>query len=196
MGTTRSSDAGAAALDAEWSALMAQAQGGDRVAYARVLRECTPLIRRVVRHRGVHADRLDDVVQDVLMTVHRARQTFDPTRSFSAWLCTIAQRRAIDAMRRTGRHDRYEVHAPIEYENHADSAHDAGPEGTIDAQGQGVRDMIDQLPAAQREALDALAIRQLSLDQAASETGKTKGALKVNLHRALKTLRVRFGGEE
>ena len=196
MGTTRSSDAGAAALDAEWSALMARAQGGDRVAYARLLRECTPLVRRVVRHRGIKADRLDDVVQEVLLTVHRARQTFDPTRSFSAWLCTIAQRRAVDAMRRSGRHDRYEVSAPIEYENYADSTQDSGRDGTFEGQGRGVREMIDQLPAAQREALDALALRQLSLEEASVQTGKTKGALKVNLHRALKTLRVRFGGDE
>jgi len=33
------------------------------------------------------------------------------------------------------------------------------------------------------------------LDEAAAETGRSKGALKVNLHRALKALRGRLGGE-
>jgi hypothetical protein len=35
-----------------------------------------------------------------------------------------------------------------------------------------------------------------SLDEAASATRKTAGAVKVNLHRALKTLRARLSGKE
>ena len=72
----------AAELDKEWSSLMARAQAGDRAAYERLLRGCTPLIRRVVRFRGVEYHEIDDIVQDVLMTLHRARQTYDPARSF------------------------------------------------------------------------------------------------------------------
>ena len=55
---------------------------------------------------------------------------------------------------------------------------------------------MDDLPDGQREAIEALALRQLSLDEASLLTGKSKGALKVNMHRALKTLRARFGGAE
>lgn len=184
----------AAGLDAEWSALMAAAQGGDRVAYERLLRSCSPLIRRVVGHQGVQADRIDDVMQEVLLTIHRARHTYDPTRSFSAWLCAISQRRAIDALRRRGRQDRREVFAPLDYESHADPSAEWQHETTAAMQHQSVRSAVEQLPEAQREAIEALALRQLSLDEAAVLTGKTKGALKVNMHRALKTLRARFGG--
>ncbi len=184
----------AARLDAEWSALMAAAQAGDAKAYERLLRGCVPLVRRVVRHRGVQPDRVDDVLQEVLITVHRARHTYDPTRSFSAWLCAIAQHRAIDALRRHGRRDRREVHAPLDYERHADPSADAARVGNAAWDDRAVRDALDRLPEGQREAIEALAIRQMSLDEAAALTGKTKGALKVNMHRALKTLQARFGG--
>ncbi len=182
-------------LDASWSVLMAAAQAGDKAAYGRLLRECTPLIRRVV-HRGMQPDRVDDVVQDVLLTIHRARQTYDPTRSFSAWVVTIAQRRAIDLLRHRGRHDRREIHAPIEYENYAgvDSDHDR--DVTLEQQGKVLQAALSSLPPGQRQAIEALALRQLSLDEAAGVTGKTKGALKVNMHRALKSLRERFGAPE
>lgn len=183
----------AARLDAQWAAWMAAAQTGDRHAYERLLRGCTPLIRRVVRHQGVQVDRVDDVIQEVLLTVHRARQTYDPGRSFSAWICVIAQRRAIDALRRRGRQDRREVFAPIDYENHADPT--AGQRGESDLRSQSVGEALELLPEGQREAIETLALRQLSLDEASALTGKTKGALKVNMHRALKTLRARFGGE-
>ena len=184
----------AAELDAAWGRLMVAAQGGNRVAYERLLRDCVPLIRRVARSQRVHPDTVDDVVQDVLLTVHRALQTYDPLRSFSAWLAAIAQRRSIDALRRHGRRDKREVYAPIDYENHADATATWHEEGTADMRGALVRIAVDELPAGQREAIELLAMRQLSLDEAARSTGKTTGALKVNMHRALRTLRTRFGG--
>ena len=182
-------------LDAEWSTLMAAAQAGDKPAYERLLRGCSPLIRRVVRYQGVGADQVDDVTQEVLLTIHRARQTYDPARSFSAWLCAIAQRRAIDSLRRSGRRDRREIHAPLDYENHADPAGEGQWDGAAHADGRLLRGAVEGLPDGQREAIEALALRQLSLDEASVLTGKTKGALKVNMHRALKTLRARFGGD-
>ena len=178
-------------LDAEWSAQMVAAQAGDRIAYEHLLRGCAPLIRRVVGRQGVHPDRIDDVTQEVLLTLHRARQTYDPSRSFSAWLCTIAKRRAIDSLRRRGRQDRHEIDDPIAYENHPEAG--TGHEDHGGTGNQAVADALDQLPPRQREAIEALALRQLSLDEASALTGKSKGALKVNMHRALKTLRARFG---
>lgn len=180
----------AARLDAEWAAMMAAAQGGDRLAYERLLRACTPLVRRVVRHQGVQPDRVDDAVQEVLMTVHRARQTYDPTRSFSGWICAIARRRAIDALRRRGRQDRREVFAPLDYDAHPDPGTEAGSTPGMDR--ARIEDAVSQLPEGQREAIETLALQQLSLEEASRLTGRTKGALKVNMHRALKALRARF----
>lgn len=171
---------------------MAKAQQGDRSAYEMLLRACIPMIRRVARGRGVASDRLDDVVQDVLMTVHRARHTYEPERSFTAWLVTIAQRRAIDLQRRTGRADRREVHAPIAYDNYAEPGRD-DPGAELDY-AAGLGEALDLLPPGQREAIEALAVRQLSLEEASRLSGRSKGALKVNMHRALKTLRAHFGG--
>jgi RNA polymerase sigma factor (sigma-70 family) len=82
---------------------MAAAQAGDRAAYETLLRDCIPFIARVARGEGIRPDLIDDVVQETLLTVHRARQTYDPNRSFTAWLRTIAQRRVINGLRRTGR---------------------------------------------------------------------------------------------
>ncbi|WP_246725589.1 sigma-70 family RNA polymerase sigma factor [Beijerinckia sp. L45] len=182
-------------LDRRLCVLMIDVQGGDRHAYAEVLRACEPVIRRAGRRAGVTDDRLNDVVQETLLTLHHARQTFDPSRSFLAWISVIAQRRAIDVMRRHGRNDRREVHAPLAYESHADagSNSDRGWEqsGRVKILGAA----IASLPDGQREAVERLALREQSLTEAAAETGKTTGALKVNLHRALKALRLRLGGE-
>ena len=39
--------------DTTWSALMAAAQKGDRAAYERLLGDCIPHVKRVVRRTGV-----------------------------------------------------------------------------------------------------------------------------------------------
>lgn len=181
-------------LDQAWSALMAAAQAGDRAAYERLLRDVTPFIRRIARQNRVAPDAVDDVLQDVLLTVHRARQTYDPSRSFSAWLAAISKRRAIDALRSAGRRSRREFHEPVAYETHADPQAHRHEDGTADMHVASVKAAVETLPPGQREAIEILALRQLSLDEAAHLTGRTKGALKVNMHRALVSLRARFGG--
>jgi RNA polymerase sigma-70 factor (ECF subfamily) len=175
--------------DVRRSAQMAAAQSGDRAAYEALLRDCVPLIRTIAGRRGVPPDRRDDVVQDVLLTIHRARQTYDPARSFNAWLRIIAERRAVDVLRQVRRHGVRELHAPLAFEAYPD--HGADPaRGVERAQASGrVNRAMSSLPAGQREAVEALVLGEQSLAEAAVTTRRSKGALKVNLHRALKALR-------
>ena len=175
--------------DRALAALMAAAQDGDKAAYARLLRDCEPVIRRAARRAGVVDDRLEDVVQDTLLTLHNARQTYDPARSFTAWLSVIAQRRAVDVLRRTGRTGRREIHAPVAYETQPDEASDG--ERTLETAGdlRELRAAIAGLSPVQREAVERLALREQTLAEASAETGRTVGSLKVGLHRAIKVLR-------
>ena len=175
---------------------MAAAQAGDSAAYQALLSDCIPVIKSVARRRGIPADHVDDVVQDVLLTIHRARQTYDPHRSFTAWMTVIAERRAIDLFRRTRRLELREVHAPLEFEGHADDTADPA-RGVAHADASGtVTRALEGLPPRQREAVQHLVLEERSLTAAAALTRRSKGSLKVNLHRALKALRGRMETEE
>ncbi len=176
------------------AAWMAAAQGGNRVAYERVLADSVALVRAVARRHGVAREQLDDVVQDTLLTVHRVRHTYDPARSYDAWLAAIAGRRAIDALRKGGRRQRHEVSDEVAMQSHPDAA-DASVEGERVQQAQRLRQAIAELPPGQREAIEQLGLQERSLAEVAATTGRSTGALKVNLHRALKALRHRFHGE-
>jgi len=180
--------------DLRRAAWMAAAQGGDRAAYERVLGESVGVIRSVARRQGVPPDLLDDVVQETLITVHRVRNTYDPARSYHAWLAAIAARRAIDVLRQLGRRDRRERHEPLAVELHADErqASDATEQ---EQRATALREAIATLPPGQREAVEQLGLRERSLAEAAAATGRSTGALKVNLHRALKALRNRLHGD-
>jgi RNA polymerase sigma factor (sigma-70 family) len=179
--------------DARRRAWMTAAQAGDQAAYGSLLRDCVAIVEKIARRQGVPADRIDDVVQDTLLTIHRARHTYDPARPFTAWLAVLAERRAIDLMRKAGRHAVREVHAPLAYERAADES-PAGPRTAYGAEAvHRLGEAVADLPLRQREAVQLLVLQERSLAETAAATGRSKGSLKVNLHRALKSLRARLG---
>jgi RNA polymerase sigma factor (sigma-70 family) len=174
---------------------MAAAQTGDKSAYERLLRECIPFIKGVARQQRVHPDWIDDVVQETLLSIHEARATYDPSRSFLAWLRTIAQRRAFDGMRRRRRTGSLEVYAPDLYENHEDVS--ASPEREVYEQARNalLNQAILELPTSQREAVEALALNTEYVDRSAAPY-RTAGSIRVNWHRALKSLRAKIQGKD
>jgi RNA polymerase sigma-70 factor, ECF subfamily len=181
-----------AETDRRWRGLMAAAQDGDRAAYERLLREILPFLRALVA-RQHRADRAEEVVQEVLLTVHRVRHTYDPARPFRPWLAAIARRRSIDALRRHLRTERHEVFDATAYETFADPKANRAME--VSAATEGLGEAIAGLSPPQREAIELLKLRELSLSEAAGRSGRSIAALKVNVHRAIKSLRRRLTGE-
>lgn len=174
--------------DQRRAAWMAAAQAGDRRVYEKLLADSVALIRAIARRQGVAQDHLDDVVQETLITIHRVRHTFDPTRSYDAWLGAIASRRAIDSLRSRGRHDHRELHDDLALALYPDHD-DASAAAERQQQARHLRAAVAELPPAQREAVEQLGLKERSLTETAAHTGRATGALKVNLHRALKALR-------
>lgn len=180
--------------DGRWRGLMVAAQGGDRAAYATLLSEIAPLVRAAVRRRYPYVGREDaeDIVQDVLLAVHSVRHTYDPSRPFLPWLMAIAHNRAVDALRRTIRKSDREV-AVAEYPETFDPA-----ESNLSTEAYGdpeaLRLAVAELPEGQRKAIEMLRFRELSLKEAAAESGMSAGALKVAVHRATRSLRLILTG--
>ena len=177
--------------EAAWALLMRAAQAGDARCYEQLLRAVSPFVRNLTRRYCRDPDLAEDVVQDVLLTVHRIRHTWDPQRPFSPWLASIAARRGIDRIRRASRIARHEVSDELAVETFATPAtnNDSGALHAIEA----IEPLLAALPERQRLALEAVKIRGLSVAQAASEVGQSVAALKVNVHRAVKALRKLVG---
>src|SRR4029453_16350693 len=83
------------APDEHLSRLMARAQQGDSDAYITLLRAITPRIRQLVRaKRAFLGDSVvEDVVQEVLLSVHAVRATYDSARPLMPWLSAIVRHR-------------------------------------------------------------------------------------------------------
>jgi RNA polymerase sigma-70 factor (ECF subfamily) len=57
-------------------------------------------------------------------------------------------------------------------------------------------ELLRLLPPRQREALESLKLKEMSLAEASAASGQSVAALKVNTHRALKALRALMQGRE
>ena len=173
--------------DAAWSALMVRAQQGDKSAYHQLLTKITPFVRALGARYARSQEDLEDTVQDVLLTLHSIRHTYEGDRPFLPWLATIAVRRAIDRVRVRGRHVAHEVALHPDHETFIG----AEPKNELAGlEAEELRRAVERLPAGQRQAITLLKLRELSLEEAATITGLSVAALKVATHRALKSLKL------
>ena len=180
------------AREGAWAALMRAAQDGDAVAYERLLGELLGPLRAFAMSRLGDAASVDDVVQNVLLSIHRARHTYRPERPFGPWLWTIARNAVTDALRARGLRLRREQ--PIDaLEGAAEPFVEPAPQLRLSP---ALRAALDGLPPAQRQAVELLHLHQFSVAEAAERVGVTPGALKVRAHRGYKALRVALKDED
>jgi RNA polymerase sigma factor (sigma-70 family) len=152
--------------------LMQLSQGGDKQAYTVLLEQCSKWLARYFRQK-IAPDAVDDLVQDVLISLHRKRASYDPTRPFLPWLAAIARYRWVDRLRQTYRH-------------HADELGDYDAAEESHEEVVGARISIDRLlgliPDAQAKCIRIVKI------EACEQTGQSESLVKVNIHRGLKKL--------
>jgi RNA polymerase sigma-70 factor (ECF subfamily) len=176
--------------------LMHAAQQGDAAAYSDLLRAVSPKIRKIVqRHRGfAGSDQVDDVVQEVLLSLHTVRATYDSSRPFVPWLLALVRNRLADGARRYARTAGREF--PMDENVVTFSDLPANPNMEEDNDAETLREAIRALPEGQRRAIELLKLKGHSLKEAASITGSSESALKVATHRGIATLRRLMGAEE
>jgi len=170
-----------------WRILMRAAQDGDRTAYTRLLSELLPVLRQIVRRRCRNPQDAEDIVQEVLLSVHAVRHTYDPTRAFMPWLMTITMRRITDAARKLSSRSANETTVDVLPETF--SGHETKKEQDTSDDNEVIRRAISLLPPGQRQAILLVKLRGLSLQEAATATGKSISSLKVAVHRAVKAMR-------
>lgn len=178
-----------ATRDLRLAALMRAAQDGDASAYNQLLRETTPLLRRLIqrRLRFLQAADVEDLVQDVLLSLHSVRATYDPARAFMPWLMSIARNRMIDRARRHGRRAALEVMTDCLPETFSDDG--TNMSGDTYGDPEALRHAIEALPRGQREAVKMVKLGEMSLKEASEKSGMSVNGLKISVHRAVKTLR-------
>jgi RNA polymerase sigma factor (sigma-70 family) len=170
----------------DWAVWMRAAMTGDAGAYRQLLVSLVPHIRAVARSRcrsvGAPEGEVEDIVQEVLLTIHLKRGTWDQSRPIGPWVAAITRNKLIDILRQRGRH----ITVPIEDFMDSLQAEDLTPELST----RDIDTLLGHLKPRQREIVRSISLNGSSIRETADRLQMTEGTVRVTLHRALKALAV------
>lgn len=162
---------------------------GEDGAFGVVYDGLAPRLYAFVLRRTRDRARAEDVVQQTMLHIHRARGSFEPGAEVVPWAYAIARRALIDSVRRGPK----EALAATEDDLAQDlvASLDAPADDLVAARELAARIQaeLDKLPENQRAAFELLKQEGLSVREAASALGTTVAAVKLRAHRAYEALR-------
>ena len=173
--------------EVRWRTWMVAAQAGEAPSYEKLFLELIPYLRRFVRRRLLDSEASEDVVQNVLVSIHRARHTYRGERLFRPWLHAIARNAIIDYTRIRARRNAREI--SLECDGVAEPSVEA-VEPADSRLPQELELALQALSDRQRQAVELIHLRGLSVAEAAALAGTSIAALKVRAHRGYRATRV------
>lgn len=171
-----------------WKGWAVQAQAGDKAAYNNLLKEIVPFVRNYVAGSLANPDWADDIVQEVLISVHKSLATYRPDRPFKPWLMAIVSFRRTDFLRKhySARGDRKtSLDNPDFMQAHVTNPAHAGEYKDIET-------VLSELPEKQRKVFEMIKIQGYTAKEVAGEMGMSVSAVKVSAHRTTNKLKDRL----
>jgi RNA polymerase sigma-70 factor (ECF subfamily) len=157
------------------------ARAGDQHAFGRLYDLYGPMVHGILLAR-VPWGEVDDLVQDVFLLAFRRLPSLRDASAFGAWVAMIARNRAMDFHRRS----REMTELP----------EDLAQRQSRKAEASEVLELIRGLPEAYRETLVLRLVEGMTGPEIAERTNLTPASVRVNLHRGMKLLREKLGGQE
>lgn len=169
----------------QWSRLATQAQSGDRRAFEALLRDLAPFIRRTLTGTLSDRDAIEDIVQDVLISVHKSLGTYSTDRPFKPWLKAIIQFRRTDHLRK---YYKERKNMQVSFDHHEFLAADVTGL-PVTGELKDIEAALDNIPEKQRKIFTMLKIEGYSASEVANEMGMSVSAVKVSAHRTMNRLK-------
>lgn len=171
--------------------LMQHTQNGDKEAYKKLLSACLPIIRHIVNQKITDKTQAEDVVQEVLISLHQAKHTYDPKQPFKPWLYAIARFRTIDALRKiyTAKNNIFSEDLHTELIDYKKNVTEQAENNEL------ISKMLGELPEKQRNILLLMKVEGLTAAEVALKMDMSVSAVKVSAHRAMKNLKEKWGDD-
>ena len=167
--------------------LMKQAQKGDQKAYAQLLLKLTPILRAFVSNKLLGHYDSEDVVQEILLSIHKASHTYHPGYSFKNWFFAIARYRIADHLRSFYADQFNRVNAKMT-DIDVDDLMDENNVTKEHENHEQLNRFLQTLPQKQRQVLCMMRIEGHSVKTTAEMLYMSESAVKVTAHRAMKAL--------
>jgi RNA polymerase sigma-70 factor (ECF subfamily) len=170
--------------DDNFAVLMKQSLAGDKLAYAALLKDTARLLRPFLSKHLSFSSEVDDVLQEVLISIHKARHTYDGDRPYKPWAYAIARFRLQDHLRM---HYADQLRHAVELSEVEDILPQDVTETAISY--ESISGEIRKLPEKQATILRLMHQEGYTAKEVAEKLGMNESAVKVAAHRAYKVLR-------
>jgi RNA polymerase sigma-70 factor (ECF subfamily) len=171
-------------------ALMEAFLDGDALAFERLFRQLSPRVRAVLYSLCGDLQLAEDLTQTVFLKLYRARSGYQRGMLVAPWVFAIARNAFFDHRRRLRRRPEALSSDGVLPEQFDQGSPDDSAERAL-------LQLLQVLPAPQREALVLLKLRGLTLAEAAGLCGTSPASIKMRAQRAYQRLRqIMFEGTQ
>jgi RNA polymerase sigma-70 factor (ECF subfamily) len=167
---------------------MRRHQAGDPAAFADLHRRLGGPLRTLFRRKGLAPDRVEDLVQETFLQIHRARGSYEPSRGVKPWVYGVA-RNVYLMDRRTAKRRQVET---MESDKGVEPA--VSPCAATFHDRAWVQDAVARVSPDRRTPLILRHVWGYSFKEIAAALGISEGAAKVRSHRAMSDLRTLLDG--
>lgn len=160
----------------------------DRTAFAALFDHFAPRLKGFMMRSGMGAAQAEEIVQDVMLTVWRKSDQFDPHKAqVSAWIYQIAKNRQIDVFRKESRPMPEAL--KFEAELGIGDVQSASEIVEVEQEAGQLRAALAKLKPDQRDMIEKAYLGELTHQQIKSQTGLPLGTIKSRIRLGLERLR-------
>ncbi|MBL8551158.1 MAG: sigma-70 family RNA polymerase sigma factor [Hyphomonadaceae bacterium] len=171
---------------------MARIATRDRAAFAALFGIVAPKVKGYLMRLGATGAAAEELTQDVMLTVWRKAEQFDPAKAGAlTWIFVIARNRRIDALRRESSMTTYGLEAPEDMPDDSVDAPDAGLDGA--EREARVRAAMQELSAEQQEVVRRSFFEEEPHAAIAAALALPLGTVKSRLRLAMAKLKAKLG---
>ncbi len=176
---------GAADKYAELTALFCAGVQGDSARYNQFLQTLSLILRRILGKRIPVCD-VEDVLQEILISIHKARHTYDGHRPLMPWILAIASFRINDHLRRLYARSCENVDSDLITEIMDSTVTESHDETEL------VNGLLHDIPEQQRRILTLMYVEGYTAKETGRQLNMNESAVKVAAHRTIKRIRERL----
>lgn len=165
-------------------ALMRRSLNGDQRAYSALLKETSRLLRPYFSRRLSNTSEVDDLIQEILLSIHKARHTYDGRRPYKPWAWAIAKFRFQDFLRA---HYADQLRGALDFDEIEETLPDDVTETAFGY--ESIHAEVQKLPEKQASIVQLMHQDGYTAKEVAEKMGMNESAVKVAAHRAYKVLK-------
>lgn len=169
----------------DWEGNMRLALSGDMGAYRILLEKIGDKIDTHLHFKIFEKEDIPDICQDILISIHNARHTYDVNKPFLPWVMAITKYKTIDYIKKKTRESNTltPIDNLVQDPLIAESLNNLCSSIEVEA-------LMATLKKKERKLLSYVKLEGYSVKEAALEFSMTESNVKVSVHRIIKKLKV------